>query len=171
MEKKNNLYYISCLRVIAMAMVFIPHILIYIVENDAMRYLRYYILNPMHIINGMGSMGVCIFFLISGFLSAPSVGKGNRFARLFKSVAAVFISVFAATVFNFLFHTVMKQVFVKYGCMDTVFLKYVWQDYFESALLLRSFWYQEPVDGVVGFRVPFLMFKILLPALDLLFKG
>ena len=78
--QNSRVAYISALRGLAMFMVLTPHILAYRIETTAFRYLVHYVLNPLHIIQFTGAIGVSIFFITSGYLTLKQVGGEDFFS-------------------------------------------------------------------------------------------
>lgn len=172
MSSKNNRYaYISLLRALAMAMVITPHLLAYRFETLAMRYLAFYVLNPLSIIQYCGALGVSIFFVTSGYLSVGQVGKKNYISRFYKSVIVMMVEVFFGIMFCWAFsETFERFVFSKAGYTST-YAVYTIRDWLESAVLYRNALYLESTDGVLWFLIPFIAFKILLLFFECLFRG
>ena len=172
MENKNNRYaYISLLRAFAMAMVITPHLLAYRFETLTMRYLAFYVLNPLYIIQYCGALGVSIFFVTSGYLSVGQVGKKNYFRRFYKSIIVLMAEVFVGIMFCWAFAEVFERfVFPNTGYTST-YTVYNVRDWLESAILYRNALYLETTDRVLWFLIPFICFKILLLFFEWLFRG
>lgn len=169
-KAKKRYAYIGLLRSFAMIMVIFPHLIAYRFPTIGVNYIGYYILNPLHIIQCCGAMGVSIFFITSGYLSLGSIGAGNYFKRFYKSVIVLFIEVFVAIMFCWLFSAVAEKIFAIMGYTST-YAAFTAKDWIETALLYRAVMYLPTVEGVLWFLVPFFIFKVLLLLFDWIFHG
>lgn len=153
-----------------MLLVLTPHLLAYRFETLAMRYLAFYVLNPLYIIQYGGALGVSIFFVTSGYLSVKPIGTKHYLRRLYNSVFVMLIEVFVGVMFCAAFSKCCQYVFSAYGYTST-YANYTLKDWLESAVLYRNFWYLESTEGVLWFLVPFICFKLLLILFDFIFRG
>lgn len=168
--QQSRVAYISVLRGMAMIMVLIPHILAYRIETTAFRYLAHYVLNPLHIIQFTGAIGVSIFFITSGYLTLKQIGGEKFLQRFLKSVVMMVIQVFIAIIFVWLIVSIFDLIFEKFGYVSSYF-NYTFKDWFESALLYRNIFFMESCEAALWFLVPFLLFKILLLVFDYFCQG
>ena len=154
------------MRMIAMISVMLPHLLAYQMPNLLTRYLAHYVLNPLHIIQFMGTFGVSMFFITSGYLLMPQVGSGQCVKRFFKQVVGLMAEVFVAEMFAMAFSRGCQQLFTSINGHVGFQAHYSLNDWVRSALLITSYFYEDTADGVLWFLVPFLFFRITLIVLD-----
>ena len=81
--------FINVLRLLAMVFVLTPHLLAYQLENQVMIWVGTYVLNPLHIVQYCGALGVSLFYITSGYLTMPQAGTGRCVQRLYRQVLSL----------------------------------------------------------------------------------
>ena len=162
--------WIGLLRIFAMLMVITPHLLAYRLTTLQMQYFEWYVLRPLKIIQFGGAFGVSIFFITSGFLSAGSIGRGKYISRFYKSFVVIFIQVVAASLFCWAFSTVFEKIYSLAGYTST-YEAFTARDWLESSVLYRNYMYQESTEAVFWFLIPFLMCKLIIMLLEIVWRG
>ena len=99
MASGKRIPFINVLRLLAMVFVLTPHLLAYQLENQVMIWVGTYVLNPLHIVQYCGALGVSLFYITSGYLTMPQAGTGRCVQRLYRQVLSLMVEVFAAMMF------------------------------------------------------------------------
>ena len=63
MASGKRIPFINVLRLLAMVFVLTPHLLAYQLENQVMIWVGTYVLNPLHIVQYCGALGVSLFYI------------------------------------------------------------------------------------------------------------
>lgn len=66
MASGKRIPFINVLRLLAMVFVLTPHLLAYQLANQVMIWVGTYVLNPLHIVQYCGALGVSLFYITSG---------------------------------------------------------------------------------------------------------
>lgn len=168
--KSKRLAYITVVRIIAMCCVITPHLLAYRIDTIGMRYLAHYGLNRIHIIQFGGALGVSLFFITSGYLTMPQIGRGRYKQRFFKQIIAMMIEVFVSIMFCMFFSWVFTYIFKSINGYESYYIQYGVKDWISTGLLIRNIFYQDSSEAVLWFLVPFLFFKLLVLLYDICSK-
>ena len=155
----NHYTFISYLRLIACSIIVYTHLV-------AMRFpelrpviiIRAAINTPLHIIQDFGAFGVCLFYIISGFLVALSAGKQTWLKFLLNKIIRVYFgAILAAT----LFYVVQKIIEIMLGT-PTFWGQRTAKDWIMGGTLIGYLsGYGDQINGTTWFLIPYLFFIII----------
>ena len=166
MASGKRIPFINVLRLLAMVFVLTPHLLAYQLENQVMIWVGTYVLNPLHIVQYCGALGVSLFFITSGYLTMPQAGTGRCVQRLYRQVLSLMVEVFAAMMFCMVVSYAFQALFTAINGHQGPYAAFTLRDWLASAVLYRNFMFRVSTEGILWFLVPFLMFKLGLILLD-----
>ena len=100
---RKEFNFIPYLRVAAMCLVTWPHMSVNLnSEWFPIQIVQWIFTRPLHIIQNFGALGVCIFYLISGFLMAQNTRWGLPY--FFRRLLRVYLTVPLSMLIFFLFN-------------------------------------------------------------------
>ena len=166
MASGKRIPFINVLRLLAMVFVLTPHLLAYQLENQVMIWVGTYVLNPLHIVQYCGALGVSLFYITSGYLTMPQAGTGRCVQRLYRQVLSLMVEVFAAMMFCMVVSYAFQALFTAINGHQGPYAAFTLRDWLASAVLYRNFMFRVSTEGILWFLVPFLMFKLGLILLD-----
>lgn len=110
---------------------------------------------PLGIIQYFGALGVCLFFIISGFLTIPNSSNGITF--VIKKSARILLNLFMATVCFFFFNKLISFIWGR-----TYWDQYSLKQWTESATLICFLLGEDSyINGAIWYLFPLLFFDIL----------
>lgn len=164
----GRLPWINYLRIIAMVCVLIPHLYAYRIDNMSARYLGHYVLNRLHIIQFGGALGVCIFFITSGYLTMPQIGSKRYLYRFIKQIVLMHLQVMAAMLFLCLISECFEELFYAVSTYESSYAIYPFKTWIFSGTLLNNFLYKDSTEAVLWFLIPFLLYKWYILLFDII---
>jgi len=111
---------------------------------------------PLHIIQNFGALGVCIFYLISGFLMAQNTRWGLPY--FFRRLLRVYLTVPLSMLIFFLFNCCLSSIFHLASYWD----QFTLLQWIQSATLWNYLWcFPDAVNGVLWYLFPLLCVDII----------
>lgn len=159
-EKENNhLYFIDRLRAAGMFLVAWPHLTANLAPSwKPLAAVQWLINRPLAVIQNFGALGVCLFFLIGGFLACEPSARAPRapwYYFLYK-LAGILIPIWGEMLGFFLVTKAGELIGLR--CYWSQFSVTEW---IKSAALINLLaGTGEPVNGVLWFILPYLIFVL-----------
>lgn len=80
MASGKRIPFINVLRLLAMVFVLTPHLLAYQLENQVMIWVGTYVLNPLHIVQYCGALGVSLFYTPAAISPCPRRARAAAYS-------------------------------------------------------------------------------------------
>lgn len=156
------------LRVIGMFMVVVDHIaFLRRPEWIGTRLFDYAFFRPLGIIQYFGALGVCIFFLLTGYLFLPSFSRKKagflgslRFTT--RKILGLWLPCVCATIFFFVFQKIIGTI----TPMGRWWFQFSLQDWFESGTLISFFIGSYDKINITWFLIPLVVFYLFYAQLE-----
>lgn len=154
---RKEFNFIPYLRVAAMCLVTWPHMSVNLnSEWFPIQIVQWIFTRPLHIIQNFGALGVCIFYLISGFLMAQNTRWGLPY--FFRRLLRVYLTVPLSMLIFFLFNCCLSSIFHLASYWD----QFTLLQWIQSATLWIYLWcFPDAVNGVLWYLFPLLCVDII----------
>ena len=152
--------FINLLKAVALFMIVYDHIVPFNLKGMGYRWLpmewiEAALIRPFGIIEDFGYLGVCIFFLVSGFVICQGQRCDTAISYLKKRISRIFPALIIATVFLYLF----QMMIAAFTGQPTYWAQFNAIDWIKSAFLISYLDTQgDIIFGITWFLVPLVMF-------------